>query len=121
MANPMRMGTSDSRMWISESCQASPRWVKRYRISPLPGTALPIQRDEHVIPPAAQQTAQGEKQARKQQLKAANTGNAQGSGEGTRRKIYRRADIIKLMRTDPERYQAISAEILAAYAEGRVK
>tara|TARA_R110000868_G_scaffold348539_1_gene609648 strand:- start:1161 stop:1952 length:792 start_codon:yes stop_codon:yes gene_type:complete len=69
----------------------------------------------------AQQTAQVEKQARKQQLKAANTGNAQGSGEGTRRKIYRRADIIKLMRTDPERYQAISAEILAAYAEGRVK
>jgi crotonobetainyl-CoA:carnitine CoA-transferase CaiB-like acyl-CoA transferase len=69
----------------------------------------------------AQQTAVVEKQARKQQLKAANTGSAQGSAEGTRRKIYRRADIIKLMRTDPERYQAISEEILAAYAEGRVK
>ena len=48
----------------------------------------------------AQQTAVVEKQARKQQLKAANTGSAQGSAEGTRRKIYRRADIIKLMRTD---------------------
>jgi|TARA_R110002051_G_scaffold235143_1_gene296574 hypothetical protein len=69
----------------------------------------------------AQQTAQVEKQARKQQLKAANTGGTQGSAEGTRRKIYRRADIIKLMRTDPERYQAISEEILTAYAEGRVK
>jgi len=69
----------------------------------------------------AQQTAVVEKQARKQQLKAANTGSAQGSAEGNRRKIYRRADIIKLMRTDPERYQAISEEILAAYAEGRVK
>ena len=69
----------------------------------------------------AQQTAVVEKQARKQQLKAANTGSAQGSAEGTRRKIYRRADIIKLMRTDPERYQAISEEILTAYAEGRVK
>jgi hypothetical protein len=69
----------------------------------------------------AQQTAQVEKQARKQQLKAANTGNAQGGGEGTRRKIYRRADIIKLMRTDPERYQALAEEILTAYKEGRVK
>jgi len=69
----------------------------------------------------AQQTAQVEKQARKQTLKAANTGNARGSAEGSRKKVYRRADIIKLMKTDPERYQALSEEILAAYAEGRVK
>jgi len=69
----------------------------------------------------AQQTAAVEKQSRKQQLKAANTGSTQGSAEGSRRKVYRRADIIKLMRTDPERYQALSEEILKAYAEGRVK
>ena len=69
----------------------------------------------------AQQTAAVEKQSRKQQLKAANTGNARGSAEGTRKKVYRRADIIKLMKTDPERYQALSEEILKAYAEGRVK
>ena len=69
----------------------------------------------------AQQTAQVEKQARKQTLKAANTGNARGTGEGARKKVYRRSDIIKLMKTDPERYQALSDEILQAYAEGRVK
>ena len=69
----------------------------------------------------AQQTAQVEKQARKQTLKAANTGNARGTGEGSRKKVYRRSDIIKLMKTDPERYQALSNEILQAYAEGRVK
>ena len=69
----------------------------------------------------AQQTAKVEKQARKQTLKAANTGNARGSAEGSRKKVYRRADIIKLMKTDPERYQALSDEILTAYAEGRVK
>src|SRR5210317_999056 len=69
----------------------------------------------------AQQTVQVEKQARKQQIKAANTGNARGSAEGSRKKVYRRADIIKLMRTDPERYQALSEEILRAYSEGRVK
>ena len=68
-----------------------------------------------------EQTAKVEKQARKQQLKAANTGNARGSAETTRKKVYRRADIIKLMRTDPERYQALSEEILQAYSEGRVK
>ena len=69
-----------------------------------------------------QQTANVEKQARKQQLKAANTGNARGSAEeGNRKKVYRRADIIKLMRTDPERYTALADEIMAAYAEGRVK
>ena len=69
----------------------------------------------------AQQTANVEKQARKQTLKAANTGNARGSAEGTRKKVYRRADIIKLMKNDPDRYQALSEEIMAAYAEGRVK
>ena len=69
----------------------------------------------------AQQTAAVEKQSRKQQLKAANTGSARGSAEGSRKKVYRRADIIKLMKTDPERYQALSEEILKAYAEGRVK
>jgi hypothetical protein len=67
------------------------------------------------------QTANVEKQERKQQLKAANTGNARGSGEGGRKKVYRRADIIKLMRTDPDRYTALADEIMAAYAEGRVK
>ena len=69
----------------------------------------------------AKQTANVERQARKQTLKAASTGNARGSAEGTRRKVYRRADIIKLMKNDPDRYQAMSDEIMAAYAEGRVK
>ncbi len=69
----------------------------------------------------AQQTANVEKQARKQQVKSASTGNARGTGEGTRKKVYRRADIIKLMKTDPERYQSLSEEIFQAYAEGRVK
>lgn len=69
----------------------------------------------------AQQTANLEKQTRKQQIKSANTGSAQGSSERLRKKTYRRADIIKLMRTDPDRYQALSEEILVAYQEGRVR
>ncbi len=68
-----------------------------------------------------QQTANAELAARKNTVKSANTGNARGSAEGTRKKVYRRADIVKLMRDDPERYQSLSDELLRAYAEGRVK
>jgi hypothetical protein len=68
-----------------------------------------------------QQTAQAEKAARKSAVKSASTGNARGSAEGSRKKVYRRADIIKLMKNDPERYQALSDELLKAYAEGRVR
>ena len=68
-----------------------------------------------------QQTANAEKQGRKQAVKNASTGSASGSSETKTRKIYRRADIIKLMRTDPERYQSLSDEIMKAYQEGRVR
>ena len=69
----------------------------------------------------AEQTVAVEKQARKQQVKSASTGNARGTGQGSRKKVYRRADIIKLMNTDPDRYAALSEEIFQAYADGRVK
>ncbi len=69
----------------------------------------------------AQQTVAVEKQARKQQVKSASTGNARGTGQTQRKKQYRRADIIKLMKTDPDRYAALSEEIFQAYADGRVK
>jgi hypothetical protein len=68
-----------------------------------------------------QQTVEVEKAARKNAVKSANTGNARGTGEGTRKKTYRRADIIKLMKSDPDRYMALQPEIMAAYADGRVK
>lgn len=43
-----------------------------------------------------------------------------GSGSSTR-KVYRRADIVKLMTEDPERYRELAPEIKKAYAEQRVK
>jgi hypothetical protein len=67
-----------------------------------------------------QQTVAVEKQERRQAVKSASTGNARGSGEQSK-KIYRRSDIIKLMKTDPDRYQALSDEIMKAYSEGRVR
>jgi len=67
------------------------------------------------------QTAANEKQQRKQSVKSASTGNARGSGEQRAKKVYRRADIIKLMRTDPDRYQALSNDIMQAYKEAWAK
>jgi hypothetical protein len=58
---------------------------------------------------------------RKQAVKSASTGVAKGSSEPSKGKIYRRADIINLMMNNPDRYQALQSEIMAAYAAGRVK
>lgn len=67
------------------------------------------------------ETVQNETKARKQQVKTASTGDTRGSAEAPSRKVYRRADIMKLMQTDPERYIQLAPEIRQAYAEGRVK
>lgn len=67
------------------------------------------------------QAATAEKQSRKQAVKNASTGSASGSSESSPKKIYRRADIIKLMKEDPNRYAALQDEIMRAYAEKRVR
>lgn len=43
-----------------------------------------------------------------------------GSGETTR-KVYRRADLIRLKMRDPSKYDSMNDEIMQAYSEGRVK
>lgn len=65
------------------------------------------------------QSAAVESKAQEQAMRAA-TVDVGGAGE-TSRKVYRRADLIKLRMTDPERYMQLSDEIMAAYSEGRVK
>jgi hypothetical protein len=65
------------------------------------------------------QTAAVESKAQEQAMRAASV-DVGGAGE-TSRKVYRRADLIKLKLTDPNRYADLQDEILAAYAEGRVK
>lgn len=67
------------------------------------------------------ETVKAETSQRKQQVKAASTGSASGSANSGSKKIYRRQDIIDLMRDNPDRYQALSAEIMKAYAEKRVR
>jgi len=66
-----------------------------------------------------QQSADVESKSQEQAMKAA-TVDVGGAGE-TSRKVYRRADLIKLRMTDPDRYMQLSDEIMQAYQEGRVK
>lgn len=68
----------------------------------------------------AKQAVAVEKTERKQAVRAASTGARSNSASTSPVKKYRRGDIINLMNTDPDRYQRMSAEIMQAYAEGRV-
>lgn len=65
------------------------------------------------------QTEDAGEAVRKQNLKTAQV-DVGGSGESSKR-VYRRADLIRLKMTDPSRYESLSDEIMKAYAEGRVR
>ena len=60
-----------------------------------------------------------EVEARTKTLKAAGVQQG-GSGEMSK-PVYRRVDLIRLRMQDPERYNAMQDDIMAAYNEGRVK
>ena len=65
------------------------------------------------------QTSDEGEVTRKQNLKAVGV-DIGGSGESSK-KVYRRADLIRLKMQDPDRYDALSQEIMTAYQEGRVR
>jgi len=65
------------------------------------------------------QTSDDGEETRKQNLRAVGV-DVGGSGESSK-KVYRRADLIRLKMQDPNRYDALSDEIMAAYAEKRVR
>jgi len=71
---------------------------------------------------ATNTTVAAEKQARVNEIKKASTGTARGSSAGrSSKKVYRRQDIVELMRDNPRRYEALAADIRKAYEEGRVR
>lgn len=61
-----------------------------------------------------------QQEVRDKQFKAAGVENS-GSGAGAAKKIYRRADLIRLMKEDPRRYEKMQPEIMQAYREKRVR
>lgn len=78
----------------------------------------------YVKPKAASAPAQQApeiKAAQKAAVKAATVDVGSNASTPTTSKIYRRADLIRLQLEDPDRYYQLQDEILAAYAEGRVK
>ena len=69
-------------------------------------------------------TAAAEQQKTAKRSAALKNGKAvsRSSSESTAgKKIYRRADLIRLKTRDPQRYEDLQDEILSAYTEGRVK
>ena len=67
----------------------------------------------------SKQSEQAGQAAREATMKAVAVDTG-GTGESSK-KIYRRADLIRLKMTDSARYDALSDEIMQAYADGRVK
>jgi len=66
-----------------------------------------------------QQVSQVEVKARDTAMQAASV-ETSGTQETTR-KVYRRADLIRLKMKDPAKYEAMADEIYTAYDEGRVR
>lgn len=60
-----------------------------------------------------------EKASREKTLQSASVDTG-GSGESSK-KVYRRADLIRLKMRDPAKYEDMADDILKAYSEGRVK
>lgn len=67
----------------------------------------------------AKETEKASDATRAKSMKAAQV-DVGGSGESSKR-VYRRADLIRLKMTDPARYETLSDEIMQAYSEGRVR
>lgn len=66
-------------------------------------------------------TPEENKETRDKQLADAKTEKGKGAGKTKTKKVYRRADIIRLKMYEPEKYAALESDIRKAYAEGRVK
>jgi hypothetical protein len=98
------------------------RGVKQPAAAPAPAApAAPAAAD---VSAAAATLAAARKAKQDAQGKAASvpTGGASSAGKPSGgKKIYRRADIVRLMVEDQDRYEALSDEIRIAYEEGRVR
>lgn len=113
--------------WI----QASPVRLKLYAAADnfdFDSAAELLNTWKYVKPQPVQQTKVEEPKAevpaqvkadREKQMKAVAVDT--GSPGNVSTKVYRRADLIKLQLEDPDRYMELQPEIMAAYAEGRVR
>lgn len=78
----------------------------------------------YVKPKTKVEPAPAEQEVKKQQraaVKQATVDVGGPTGSAPSAKVYRRTDLIRLQLEDPDRYIQLQPEIMAAYAEGRVK
>ena len=115
------VGSQEFETWV----KSSPARVRRFAMADQSGD---IDEADDLISTFKQLTQTvntakaAEKQATKKAVKAAAVGGARGNSDAaSSKRVYRRADIRQLMQTDPDRYEALQPEIMAAYAEGRVR
>ena len=115
------VGGEEFKNWVKDS----PSRIQRYQRADQMGDvdeADDLISTFKAIKQAGQSAEKVTKTARKQAVQNASVGSARGAADGGgSRRIYRRADIRQLMRTDPGRYEELQAEIMQAYAEGRVR
>lgn len=70
---------------------------------------------------ATQEEVEAVRSSQEQALKAASNPAVGGTSEPAGKKIYRRADLIRMQIYQPDRYEDLQPEIMQAYAEGRVR
>ena len=70
---------------------------------------------------ATQEAVAGEKSKVEKAMKQTSSESRSSGDSVGGKKIYRRADLINLQVSDPNRYASLADEIHSAYAEGRVK
>ena len=112
--------SDDFQKWVGESnirTEMFNRASNNYEYEPADELLTFWKQRQQVV----EKVVEADKAERKQARKKASTGSAKGSGESPSRKIYRRDDLVNLMKTDPDRYMAMSDEIMRAYAEKRVR
>jgi len=115
------VGSEEFKKWIS----SSPSRTRRYQYADQSGD---VDEADDLISTFKQinktvATAKAaEKTAQKKAVRAAAVGGPRGNADAaSSKRVYRRADIRQLMQTNPQRYEDLQPEIMAAYAEGRVR
>ena len=115
------MGSPEFGEWI----KSSPARVRRFQYADQSGD---VDEADDLISTFKQlnKTVATAKAAEKSAQKKAVTAAAVSGGRSNRdaassKRVYRRADIRRLMKTDPDRYEELQPEIVQAYAEGRVR
>ena len=115
------VGSEDFKNWVKDS----PARIQRYQRADQMGDvdeADDLISTFKAIKEAGKSAEKVSRTARKQAVQNASVGSARGAADGGgSRRVYRRADIRQLMRTDPRRYEELQTEIMQAYAEGRVR